>query len=243
MNRTLFGRMTAGLLIFGAAACIAGFVAAEFLFSGYYYDQQREVLLSRTAEAAAQIDAGGDASVVIDSFDSEYGVSLHYAHEKKGIYSGQNTHGMMGRQSVYSEMTQERVGTFFETGSGKGGERRWLSYLTQTGDGALLLGRVSYAAMDAVIDTAKAFFLAAGIAAAAAFAAFAFFFARSVSRPLRRLSELAAKMTRMDFSARYDGRREDEIGRLGAALNQLMTRLESADGQFRGARGTDEEHR
>ena len=235
MKKTLFRQMIISMLLFCIAICIAGYLVIELLFDDYYYDQQQQVLYSRTNEAARQIDEGGDVSVVIDSFDSEYGVSLHYANTAKGIFSGQNTHGMMGRQSVYSSMTADNVGKFFVTTSGQGmNESQWLSYLTELSDGALLLGRISYGSMDAVVGVVQQFFLYFGIASAAAFVLFAFFFSRSMSRPLHKLNDIAAGMGQLNFSLRYEGRRQDEIGQLGATLNTLMTQLESTIMQLKG---------
>ena len=227
MKKTLFKRMIIGMLGFCAAVCLAGYLISAWVLPDYYKNQQRQILLECTNEAAQQIDDGGDMSVVIDAFDNEYGVALHYANAAKGIFSGQNTHGMLGRQNVYASMTQDKVGTFFETTSAKG-TNKWLSYLTQLNDGALLLGRVSYASMNRITETFRQFFIYVGFAVAAAFVIFACVFSARVSRPLKQLSNTAAKMGKSDFSLRYNSRRTDEIGQIGTVLNSLMTQLESA---------------
>ncbi len=227
MKKTLFKRMIITMLSFCAAICLAGYLVSVWVLPDYYKNQQRQILLECTNDAAQQIDDGGDMSVVIDAFDNEYGVALHYANAAKGIFSGQNTHGMLGRQSVYASMTQDKVGTFFETTSAKG-TNKWLSYLTQLSDGALLLGRVSYASMNRITDTFKQFFMYAGIAVATAFVIFACVFSTCIARPLKQLNNTAAKMEKSDFSLRCNSRRTDEIGQIGTVLNSLMTQLESA---------------
>jgi two-component system, OmpR family, sensor histidine kinase VanS len=50
-------------------------------------------------------------------------------------------------------------------------------------------------------------------------------FSKSVSKPLVELSQIASKMTNLDLSIAYDDTREDEIGRLGLALNTLSAEL------------------
>jgi len=237
MKKTLFRQMITYMILFCIAICVIGYVVIEFLFNNYYYAKQQQMLLLRTTEAAAQIDAGADVDAIIDAFYSEYGVSLHYSSESQGKHSGM--HGMMGRQGAYSGMTQENIGEFFVTSSGQGmgqgmGQSQWLSYLAQTQDGGLLMGRVSYGSMDGVVALVQEFFLYFGIANVAAFVLFAFFFSRSMSRPLRELNAIAAEMGQLNFSLHYDGRRRDEIGQLGSTLNLLMKRLENTITQLKG---------
>lgn len=46
-----------------------------------------------------------------------------------------------------------------------------------------------------------------------------------VTKPLKELKSIASAMENMDFSVRYDRKREDEIGQLGKTLNHMMDRL------------------
>jgi signal transduction histidine kinase len=88
--------------------------------------------------------------------------------------------------------------------------------------------------MDAVVVLVQKFFLYFGIANAAVFVLFAFFFSRSMSRPLRELNAIAAEMGKLNFSLQYNGNRRDEIGQLGGTLNALMKRLENTISQLKG---------
>lgn len=48
------------------------------------------------------------------------------------------------------------------------------------------------------------------------------------TKPLIEMGEVAKSMTRLDFSKKYEGHREDEIGQLGDSLNLLSDHLEEA---------------
>lgn len=47
-----------------------------------------------------------------------------------------------------------------------------------------------------------------------------------ISRPIVRLANIADRMSHLDFSARYEERREDEIDLLGTSMNQMSRELE-----------------
>ncbi|MCI1823754.1 MAG: cell wall metabolism sensor histidine kinase WalK [Megasphaera sp.] len=56
----------------------------------------------------------------------------------------------------------------------------------------------------------------------------AFFFSRELTRPLLKLKKLAQGMTALDFSHKWDGKGDDEIGQLGNSLNALSDQLDTA---------------
>jgi len=53
-----------------------------------------------------------------------------------------------------------------------------------------------------------------------------YFLTGHISRPIVRLAHIADRMSHLDFSARYDERREDEINLLGTSMNQMSHELE-----------------
>lgn len=56
----------------------------------------------------------------------------------------------------------------------------------------------------------------------------AFVLARVFTRPVRRLSDMAARMAHMDFSDRYNGGGEDELAELGHSLNTVSETMEQS---------------
>ena len=53
-----------------------------------------------------------------------------------------------------------------------------------------------------------------------------YFITGHISRPIVRLANIADRMSHLDFSARYEERREDEIDLLGTSMNQMSRELE-----------------
>ncbi len=56
----------------------------------------------------------------------------------------------------------------------------------------------------------------------------AFLISRHFTRPLIKMGNIANSMAALDFSQKYDGSRQDEIGWLGQSLNRLSEHLEKA---------------
>lgn len=62
-----------------------------------------------------------------------------------------------------------------------------------------------------------------------------FFCTYRITKPIRRLTEISRKMADLDFSARYEGDKSDEIGELGQHMNELSERLEVSYQELREA--------
>ena len=239
MKRTLFRQMITYLLMFCIVLCAAGYAVIELLFGEYYVARQKETIQQSMDELVSRYNEGDieDIDTAIDYYDSEYGITVHFYDTLNNTLYGVSLQGQ-GRQGVFAAMSEENIGEFFVSTSGQGTGRgqgtEWLSYLTQTDDGNLILGRISYASMDSAVAVVQQFLLWFGVAVAAAFILFAFFFSRSMSRPLKRLNAIAFEMGELNFSMRYDEKRRDEIGQLGSTLNALTTKLENTITQLKG---------
>ena len=236
MKKTLFRQLLMYMMIFFVAACALCYIVIEFYFDDYYYARQKEILRASVDELAALYDSSDtdEIDTLIDSYYNRNGVIV-YAYDEA---QGQQMHGGMhgaGNMGAVSEITDENVGEFFITSSaqGNGQHTQWLSYMAQTPAGILLLGRISYESMDAVVALVQRFFLYFGIAVAVVFILFAYFFSRSISKPLSDLNAIAVKMGELDFSLRYKGKRRDEIGQLGSTLNRLTGELKNTITQLK----------
>lgn len=239
MRKTLFRQLITYMMIFFFILCAVCYAVIEFYFDDYYYAQQKEVLLSRTSELAIEYNEKDIRSLeaAIETYYSEYGISVNFLDVRSNQLYGIAMYGM-GKHNLAAIMKYENVGKFFVStsggGMGMGQDISWLSYLTQTQDGNLLLGRISYESMNAVVHIVQQFLLYFGIAIAVALVIFAFLFARSISRPLRKLNAIAFEMGKLNFSMRYEGKRMDEIGQLGNTLNGLTGKLENTIAQLTG---------
>ena len=60
-----------------------------------------------------------------------------------------------------------------------------------------------------------------------------YFISRQFTRPLIAMAQVADRMSEMDFSTKYEGGGEDEVGQLGQSLNRLSAYLEQSYAELR----------
>lgn len=73
-----------------------------------------------------------------------------------------------------------------------------------------------------------------------------FFISKTFTRPILQLSDIAKKMSDLDFNAKYEVITEDEIGILGESINSLSEKLETTISELKSANNelqTDIEHK
>lgn len=61
------------------------------------------------------------------------------------------------------------------------------------------------------------------------------FLGNRLVKPIRRLSEISQRMAKMDFSQKYAGQTDDEVGMLGESINIMSTNLEKAISSLKAA--------
>ncbi len=74
-----------------------------------------------------------------------------------------------------------------------------------------------------------------GLAALLAGSLLMYFTTKKVTSPIMSLASLSARMSELDFEARYEGRSEDEIGVLGRSMNTLSEKLKETIGELKTA--------
>lgn len=74
-----------------------------------------------------------------------------------------------------------------------------------------------------------------GLAALVLGSALMYFTTKKVTSPIMSLASLSARMSELDFEARYEGRSEDEIGVLGRSMNTLSEKLKETIGELKTA--------
>lgn len=235
MKKTLFRQLLSYLLIFGIFLSIGSYLVIEFFFDDYYYSQQEQSLVANTTNIADEYNESGiiGFQLLAEEYTAERGMSIHLFDVKTGNFYGTEIQGA-GRASLVSIFSKDKEGSvFISTMGGQNSPSNWLSYIVKADNGNMILGRISYTSMDAVVGLVQQFFLFFGIALAFIFIIFAFFFSRSMSKPLKKLNAIAAKMSTLDFSMRYKGKRPDEIGELGRTLNALTSKLENTISQLK----------
>ncbi|MFO7612341.1 MAG: HAMP domain-containing sensor histidine kinase [Clostridia bacterium] len=235
MKKTLFRQLITYMLIFGIVLSVLSYFVIEFYFDDYYYSRQERSLINSADYLIKTYDSDGLTALknILDEYSAEKGLSIHFLDAGTQTVYGSFLQGA-GRQNIAALFNSTNIGKIFiSSTTGQGASNNWVSYLAEAGDGSLLLTRISYSSMDAVVAIVRTFFVFFGITLAVLFIIFAFFFSQSMSRPLKELNSIAAQMGDLDFSLKYTGTREDEIGKLGATLNSLTSKLENTITQLK----------
>lgn len=105
-------------------------------------------------------------------------------------------------------------------------ENSWLILSARTVDGLNLVLRVSLSNVQSGAGIANRFLLWSGLITLLLGTIAAVLLARSLTRPVKRLSVMAEHMAQLDFSGRYSGTGQDEVARLGHSLNAVSETLE-----------------
>ena len=235
MKKTLFRQLLLYLLIFGIVLSLASYLFVEFFFDDYYYSRQTLALKENTYNLIDTLETSGISSFLqmAEELKTERGLSIHLYNPKDNSLYGSDVQGS-GRLGLMETFESSQSDTVFISSTGGQNSRiYWLTYVLETDSGYLVMSRISYTNMESVVGIVQQFFLFFGIFLAAIFIVFAYFFSRSMSRPLRKLNDIAERMAGLDFSLRYAGNRKDEIGKLGQKLNLLTASLENTISQLK----------
>lgn len=98
-----------------------------------------------------------------------------------------------------------------------------------------ILIRTSVESLQANVDIANQFLAYAGILVAVIASICVFFATKSFIRPVEELSEIAKRMSNLDFNIKYRVDRRDEIGELGHSINVLAKKLEDTISDLKSA--------
>jgi len=235
MKKTLFRQLLVYLLVFGIVLSLASYLVIELFFDDYYYSRQTLALKENTTHLADTLESSGlnEFLLMAEELKTERGMSIHLYNPEDNTLYGSDVQGS-GRQGLMDIFKSSKSDTvFISTTGGQNSRLNWLTYVLETDEGYLIMSRISYANMESVVEIVQQFLLFFGISLALIFIVFAFFFSRSMSKPLRKLNDIAEGMARLDFTLKYSGNRKDEIGKLGQTLNLLTSNLENTITQLR----------
>lgn len=94
--------------------------------------------------------------------------------------------------------------------------------------GEMLIARVPMAYMEQNSTFNLTFLFITGLLTLFVCIFLAYIISEQFSRPLIKMEEIATAMAKLDFSKKYNGKANDEIGRLGESINQLSAHLEQS---------------
>ncbi len=93
----------------------------------------------------------------------------------------------------------------------------------------------SIAPIQESVSFSNKFLITAGLMVWIIAAIISTFLGNRLVKPLRRLSEISQRMAKMDFSQKYTGQTDDEVGMLGKSMNIMSTNLEKSISELKTA--------
>lgn len=107
----------------------------------------------------------------------------------------------------------------------------YLSATLDNGDNILI--RSSMDSIERSVNLANQFFLYVCLFMLVAGTVIVYIISRSFTQPILDLAQIAAHMSELDFTTKYQVNRQDEIGILGSSMNYLSSTLETTLGELK----------
>lgn len=102
-------------------------------------------------------------------------------------------------------------------------------------NGFVIIIRTSVSRTDATIRTTIKFFFIVLVSVAIICCMLTYFFSNIFARPIKKLTNVAARMSKLDFEAKVENPSNDEIGELATYMNELSFRLKNTLGELQEA--------
>ncbi len=226
--RSIAGKVTAVL-----ALCILALVAINWLLNSFalldnYEREQRTLLTRGYTELENTARTQSALSATLKRYKTEYGVDSLLWSDTHLLYSSRSLDTPpFGTLAV----TPLRLPNGTYTVSNQApplteSNEQWLTLSARTADGLNAVLWVSLADIHSGTAISNRFLFWSGLVTLLLGAVAAVLLARSFTRPVRRLSGMAARMAQLDFSDRYIGTGNDELAELGYSLNTVSETLE-----------------
>ncbi|PYD88895.1 methyl-accepting chemotaxis protein [Pseudomonas syringae pv. pisi] len=171
---------------------------------------------------------------VLSSAPKTYGdLIVHPSKEGENILDSQSADG----HAFIKEMLEKKEGTISYDWQNPGelqAREKFAAYSEMKDWNWVIAGGTYRDEITAAATELRNRFILFGLAALAVLASVLYFLVRAtVTRPLAEVQAVAARIADGDLTAQVKARRDDEIGRLTGAINEIGARLSSVVGQVR----------
>lgn len=224
-NKALF-RSVAGKLTGVLALCIFLLVLINWVLNSFVllgnYERERESLLIQCYEDINDAPRSPRTlSGVLDGYRANHGTRALLWSDTTVLYSDDRL-----PPNAFVQPLSMPNGTYTLSNRAEEGQPH-LVIAARTVDGLNLMVWISLSDVRSGTDITNRFLLWSGIITLVIGAVAVILLARSVTRPIRRLSRMAQQMAHLDFAERYEGNGHDELAELGHSLNTVSETMES----------------
>ena len=146
---------------------------------------------------------------------------------------GTDDHGQMGGQGrkLIRKKKAYNIYKVYDQHMGS----HYMELFGQTQSGAFVYLRTNYQSMNENIDIFNHFIAYAGVSVMILGAILMIFVGNSFAKPILQITEIAKKMSELDFNVKYPVKTQDEIGVLGNSINMLSEKLEGTISELKTA--------
>ena len=153
---------------------------------------------------------------------------LIYPANMKSIFDGRltNKHPLFPNKFKNEDRIKIRDNVFSGTTKSLVSDTEILIYGQRLNNGKILNLMVPIHSVNEAVNTIKQLFLYFIIGGLILSLFASLILSKNVSKPIRKLNDIALEMRNLNFTMKYNENREDEIGELGKTLNNMMVKLE-----------------
>jgi len=250
-------------LFFGISLLIVFFVLLSWLLNtqylSKYYTYQKKMNLTKSSNTIKQIYKGNtdDISLELERLERTASLQITILDENKYVkydsYSRtpgspnnmlvpprnnndkqrRDTSQILRSKSNISKIKQGN--NIFETSKDPRLKTEFLESASLLWNGDFLLLTTPLAQIKESAEIANRFFLFTGVLTIIVGGIAAFVFSRRFTGPILELNSIARKMSKLDFSTKYNVKTNDEIGMLGSSINLLSDQLDNSISELKDA--------
>lgn len=238
------------------------FVAVISLLNALFYDdyylyQKKNALVSLYNQTeAAYVGEAGELQPVFNHFETKYGIRIRVVSGYYLVYDTNYTRDNFfsfrqnqehqaalssGLFYAFDEEEYRENGYSFMTTKDGDYQNEYVCLLGGLSNGDILVASIPVAMLEENVSFSSLFVTIAGLLALAVCLVLAGVISQRFTRPIIALSDIATSMATLDFSKKYQGQTEDEIGQLGENINRLSYQLNKAIAELRQTNASLEE--
>ncbi|AHM57389.1 sensor histidine kinase ResE [Peptoclostridium acidaminophilum DSM 3953] len=210
------------------------FIMNSFYFEKYYIGLKKSQLSGTATEIESMLESNYSSDEIYSRFEEiegETGIKIAlFSPEMDNLYSSFTRGRMSGSpwnivNTQIIEMLQDKDVIFGEYEHPMTGTA-FLTYAKKLEGGNVALLQIPMAAVQESISANQTFHIYAAILTLLIGLVGALLFSKGFVRPILDIAEIAKRVEKLDFSKKYEGGRQDEIGHLGKSINSMSGRLE-----------------
>ncbi len=239
MGRTLFHKLLASyLIIILVTLSVVGLLLSQ-LFSHYYFTAKQQELMQKGEEISKILTTVNDSDIpgppaekVLMAMDRSLNARVLIIDHQGRVLT--NTGGIQVPPGMFLDDSETRRVLQGRAVSGQGYNPRFKQMMVSAAvpiwngnevKGALFLN-TPVADVATAVAIMRGFILYAAAAAIILAMLLGYYLSKSISRPLRRMSQITREMVRGNFDQRVTVTSQDEVGQLAGNFNELVQTLE-----------------